>query len=127
MRITHLIADIHPILNTATSRALAAVVLVAATALPAQAGSDLLIRQTAPSFDACVAVQDAMMRNLGVEPAGLSVEVDTGGMLKRKYASASADLVLTCNRVTDVLEVRRVTPAPSAPARVVATGHSVTL
>lgn len=114
-------------LATAARRSFAALSLIAATALPAQAGSDVLIRQTAPSFAACVAVQDAMMRNLGVEPAGLSIEVDTGGMLERKYASAAADLVLTCNRVTDVLEVRRVTPAPSAPARVVATSRSVTL
>ena len=75
----------------------------------ASAGSDVLIRQIVPSFATCVAVQDEMMRNLGVEPAALSVEVDTGAMLERVYVSESADLVLICNRVTDLLEVRRVT------------------
>ena len=101
---------------------------VLAVPAPASADSDILIRQTAPSFDACVAVQDAMMRNLGVEPGGLSVEMDTGGMLKRKYASAAADLVLSCNRVTDVLEVRRVTPGTlGAAPRVVANGGTARL
>ena len=84
--------------------------MAAGLCAPAQAGSDVLIRQITPSFDACVAVQDTMMRNLGVEPALLSVEMDTGAVLMRKYASVAADLVLVCNRVTDVLEVRRVTP-----------------
>ena len=73
------------------------------------AGSDVLIRQLIPSFEACVAVQDKMMRNLGVAPETLSVEMDTGAVLERKYSSGAADLVLTCNRVTDLLEVRRVT------------------
>ena len=112
----------------AATRAAALAVVLAATA-PAHAGSDVLIRQTAPSFAACVAVQDAMMRNLGVEPAMLAVEMDTGGMLMRKYASAAADLVLSCNRVTDVLEVRRVTPGTNGKdePRVVATGETATL
>ena len=73
----------------------------------AEAGSDVLIRQLAPSFDACVAVQDHMMRQLGVDPVGLDVEMDTGAVLMRRYSSNAADLVLVCNRVTDVLEVRR--------------------
>ena len=102
-------SDRHRPFNRAAVRA-AALGIALAAAAPAYAGSDVLIRQTAPSFDACVAVQDAMMRNLGVEPAMLAIEMDTGGMLMRKYASAAADLVLSCNRVTDVLEVRRVTP-----------------
>ena len=99
-------------------------------AAPAFAGSDVLIRQTAPSFAACVAVQDAMMRNLGVEPDALAVEMDTGGMLMRKYASSAADLLLSCNRVTDVLEVRRVTPGTMDKASepsVVASGDTATL
>ena len=79
-------------------------------ATPATAGTDVLIRQLAPSFDACVAVQDEMMRNLGADPAHLLVDMHTGAVLERRYASAAADLVLVCNRVTDVLEVRRVTP-----------------
>ena len=114
--------------------AAALLVALALTPAPALAGSDVLIRQTAPSFDACVAVQDAMMRNLGVEPAMLAVEMDTGGMLMRKYASASADLVLSCNRVTDVLEVRRVTPGTighgagdETSSRTVARGATTTL
>ena len=99
-----------------------AIVLAAAT--PALAGSDLLVRQRAPSFSACVAVQDQMMRNLGVEPHALSVETDTGALLERRYATATADLVLSCNRVTDMLEVRRETPAPAA---IVAGGVTVRL
>lgn len=79
------------------------------TPAAAQAGSDVLIRQLAPSFDACVAVQDHMMRSLGVDPVGLAVEMDTGAVLMRRYSSTSADLVLVCNRVTDLLEVRRET------------------
>lgn len=99
--------------------------MVAATVSPALAGSDLLVRQRAPSFKACVAVQDQMMRNLGVEPAMLSVETDTGAMLERRYATNDAELVLSCNRVTDMLEVRRETPA--IPAAVVASGAVVRL
>ena len=91
----------------------------------AEAGSDVLVRQIIPSFDACVAVQDNMMRNLGVEPAALSVEVDTGAMLERKYASGAADLVLTCNRVTDVLEVRRITPGTLREDAALDTGPTV--
>ena len=98
--------------------------MIAATLSPALAGSNLLIRQHAPSFKACVAVQDQMMRNLGVEPAMLSVEIDTGAMLERRYETEAADLVLSCNRVTDLLEVRRETPAP---ARAVASGPAVRL
>lgn len=81
--------------------------LLASVAAPASAGTDILIRQLAP-FDACVAVQDKMMRNLGVDPDGLDIEMDTGAVLMRKYSSVGADLVLVCNRVTEVLEVRRV-------------------
>ena len=88
-------------------------VLVAAfatIATPAIAGTEILVRQLAPSFDACIAVQDAMMRNLGADPEALSIDMHTGAVLTRRYASAAADLVLVCNRVTDTLEVRRVTP-----------------
>ena len=98
-------------------------VLLAAAPVHACAEDTLLIRQTAPSFDACVTVQDAMMRNLGVEPATLSIEMDTGGMLVRRYHSGAADLVLSCNRVTDVLEVRRetgITPRTAEKRRGVA-------
>ena len=77
--------------------------------MPASAGTDILVRQRAP-FEACVAVQDKMMRHLGVEPASLAVEMDTGAVLMRKYSSGDAALVLVCNRVTDVLEVRREAP-----------------
>lgn len=108
---------------TCTTKLLAAAIVVS-TALPAFAGSDLLVRQRAPSFSACIAVQDQMMRNLGVEPTMLSVETDTGAMLERRYATATADLVLSCNRVTDMLEVRRETPAPAA---VIASGATVRL
>ena len=101
-----------------------AAAIAAITAMPAFAGSDLLVRQRAPSFDVCVDLQDQMMRNLGVEPAMLSIEADTGAMLERRYATATADLVLTCNRVTEMLEVRRETPAPTA---VVAGGATVRL
>ena len=84
---------------------------------PAFAGSDILVRQRAP-FEACVAVQDTMMRNLGVDPETLAVEMDTGAVLMRKYSSVQADLVLVCNRVTDVLEVRRVTTDPVSSASI---------
>ena len=47
------------------------------------------------------------MRQLGVDPVGLAVEMDTGAVLMRRYSSNAADLVLVCNRVTDLLEVRR--------------------
>ena len=77
---------------------------------PAQAGTDILVRQLSPSFDACVAVQDQMMRNLGADPADLLIEMHTGAVLERRYPTSKADLVLVCNRVTDTLEVRRVTP-----------------
>ena len=57
------------------------------------------------------------MRKLGVEPDALSIEMDTGAMLRRTYHSDAADLVLVCNRVTDVLEVLRVTPDAAQDAR----------
>lgn len=75
----------------------------------ASAATDVLVRQPAP-FEACVDVQDRMMVKLGVEPETLAVEMDTGAMLMRKYSSIEANLVLVCNRVTEMLEVRRETP-----------------
>ena len=56
------------------------------------------------------------MRNLGADPASLHVDMHTGAVLERRYASPEADLVLVCNRVTDVLEVRRITPGTAAIA-----------
>ena len=109
---------------TCITKLLTGALAAAAIATPALAGSDLLVRQRAPSFSACIAVQDQMMRNLGVEPAMLLVETDTGAMLERRYETATADLVLSCNRVTDMLEVRRERAAPSA---VVASGSTVRL
>lgn len=97
-----------------TLAALAALTTIATTA-PALAGEDVLIRQRAP-FATCVFVQDRMMETLGVEPETLAVEMDTGAVLVRKYSSLEANLVLVCNRVTDVLEVRRQTPGDLATA-----------
>ena len=94
--------------NTIRRTILAAALVGSVT--PALAGNEILIRQLSPNFDACVAVQDEMMRNLGADPDSLAVDMHTGAVLKRRYASAVADLVLVCNRVTEVLEVRRVTP-----------------
>ena len=81
----------------------------------ANAATDVLVRQPAP-FEACVAVQDRMMVKLGVEPETLAIEMDTGAMLMRKYSSIEANLVLVCNRVTEMLEVRRETPGDLATA-----------
>ena len=104
--------------RAASSHALRAVMLGAAmglSAAPALAGTDVIIRQQVP-FDACVDVQDRMMTGLGVAPETLAIEMDTGAMLMRKYSSLEANLVLVCNRVTDVLEVRRETPGDLATA-----------
>ena len=90
-------------------RTILAAALVA-VAGPALAGTEILVRQMSPSFNTCVAVQDEMMRNLGADPAALVVDMHTGAVLARRYTSAAADLILVCNRVTETIEVRRVTP-----------------
>ena len=89
----------------------AAVATLLATTGAARAEREVLIRQRAP-FDACMAVLDQMAENLGIDTTELRISIDTGALNERRYVSeeAEAELVLSCNRVTDVLEVRRETP-----------------
>ena len=91
-------------MRSSTAAILAAIGMMLSSGA-AHAG-DVLIRQTVP-YRACVQLQNTMMRNLGVDPNDLEERMHTGAILQRAFVGQHAELVLSCNKVTDTLEVVR--------------------
>jgi len=89
----------------------AAVVAVSATlaAMPAIAGEEVLMRQSAP-FDTCPQMVESMLEGLGANRNHVRLVTDTGAHYSVKLVSSAANLVFLCNAVTEDITITRTTP-----------------
>ncbi len=62
------------------------------------------------AFEACHKSVDGILGSMGASSDRVFREVDTGALLRVKLVSDTADLVMICNKVTETIEVSRVTP-----------------
>ena len=77
--------------------------------LPASAGEELLLRQSA-SLTACRAMVANTLNSLKAPAERIRVEVDTGALYRLKVVSSEANLVFLCNGVAEQISISRSTP-----------------
>ena len=72
----------------------------------ALAESEVIMRQTLP-FEACKTRISQLPASMNATPEQVSTEVDTGAIFKIRISASQSSLLLSCNKVTDQVEITR--------------------
>lgn len=79
------------------------------------ADSEVLLRRQI-GFEACHKSVDGILETINPVKHQVSTEVDTGAMLRIRVMASASDLVMICNKVTEMIEITRETPGRLAAA-----------